>query len=84
MQVKILYFANVREIVGCAEEFFECADGLDVDRLFKMVVEKYAKLGEISEDLALALNAEYLDGHGEGVALSDKDEVAIIPPVSGG
>ena len=79
-----MYFANVRELVGCAEEVFVCTDGLDVEGLFNQVVKKYPKLQEISNDLALALNAEYLDGQGLGVTLNDKDEVAIIPPVSGG
>jgi len=84
LNVRVLFFANIKEAVGAREEMFVCAAGAKVKDVFDMVLSKYPQIKPFVEDLSIALNSKYLEGLGETVALSDRDELALIPPVSGG
>ena len=44
----------------------------------------YPKLGAIENSVLLAINQEYIEGNTEVVHLSQGDEIAFIPPISGG
>jgi molybdopterin synthase catalytic subunit len=74
MRITVRLFAGLRERAGAAL--------LEVDGVSR-VDEVWAKLGLGDEPAGLlyALNREYVD---RGAALADGDEVALIPPVSGG
>ena len=69
----------MREVVGARSQVVEIADGATVAALWQSFVEKYPRLANMG--LAYAVNHEY---SGPGRALKDGDEVALIPPVSGG
>jgi molybdopterin synthase catalytic subunit len=76
MEVRVRLFAALRERVGAPELVLELPDGA----LVGDALERLAGVtGEIPA--VLAVNREYAD---RGAALHEGDEVALIPPVSGG
>ena len=81
MKVKVLFFASFRDIAGCKEKDWEIPEGVTVGDLKDRVMTAFAGLGPLSNSLAVAVNTEYSD---DSTVLSDGDEVALIPPVSGG
>lgn len=74
-------FAGYRDRVGKAEICIELPDGSTVGFLAKELLRRYPGLTLDSDKLVVAVNQEYRD---HLYALSDTDEIALIPPVSGG
>ena len=76
MQVTVRLFAQLRERAGTSELSIELPDGARVK-------DAIDELGDLAADLpvVMAVNREYADGD---VQLAPGDEVALIPPVSGG
>jgi MoaE-MoaD fusion protein len=81
MRVRILYLGMLREIAGCERESVELGDGVTAGALYEQLQQRFPKLRDFRGAIALAVNYEYSDGK---AALKDGDEVALIPPVSGG
>jgi molybdopterin converting factor subunit 1 len=81
MEVTVRYFAGHRDIAGRAEERVELRDGATVGALWELLVARYPRLGGYSGKLLYAVNQEFGSLETE---LRDGDEVALIPPVSGG
>ena len=81
MLVNVLYFGIVRERLACGEERMELTDGACVRDLLSVLEKRHGSLEKGVDSLRIAVNREYVDSsHG----LSENDEVAVIPPVSGG
>jgi len=78
MEVKILYFANVREKLGKDYEVIKFT-GKSTEDLRTLLKNKYPELSQIFEISRFAVNGEYYEGE-----LREGDTVAVIPPVSGG
>jgi MoaE-MoaD fusion protein len=81
MQVRVLYLGMLREIAGCDREVVELGDRTTAGELYAQLQQRIPKLQDFRGAIALAVNYEYSDGK---TALKDNDEVALIPPVSGG
>ena len=81
MQVWVLYLGMLKEIAGCEREEVQIDDDASLADLFASLQRRIPKLGEFRNALALAVNYEYADG---ARRLQTNDEVALIPPVSGG
>jgi molybdopterin converting factor subunit 1 len=81
MQVTVRFFAGHRAIVGAAEQVFELAEGATVGSLWELLVERYPQLAGYAGRLLYAVNQEFSTLH---TPLAAGDEVAFIPPVSGG
>ena len=81
MIVKVLFFASCRDIAGCREKDWEIPEEATVGDLKDRLVAVYGGLERLRDSLAVAVNTEYAD---DSTVLSDGDEVALIPPVSGG
>jgi molybdopterin converting factor subunit 1 len=81
MRVRVLYFGIVRERLGLREETLELPPASSVDDLMRTLAGRHAAFGAGAASLRVAVNEEYVDST---VTLSENDEVAIIPPVSGG
>ncbi|PRY10210.1 molybdopterin synthase sulfur carrier subunit [Pontibacter ummariensis] len=80
MKVKVLAFGIARDIVGGSSAEIEVTDEANVDDLKEVLVAQYPRLKQLTSFM-VAVNNEY--AHGEDI-LQQHDEVAIIPPVSGG
>jgi molybdopterin synthase catalytic subunit len=76
VRVAVKLFAALREQAGLRERELELADGARVDDVWPAL-----GLGEEPRGLVYAVNRAYAE---RGTALADGDEVALIPPVSGG
>jgi len=76
MHVTVRLFAGLREQAGTGERILELADGARVAEVWDSL-----GLGEQPRGLLFAVNRSYTAAD---AALSDGDEVALIPPVSGG
>ncbi len=79
-KINIMYFGITHDIANAGEEAWEIEEKMTVGDLKKKLEEKFPKFREL-RSFAVAVNEEYAsDEH----LLKDRDEVAIIPPVSGG
>ena len=84
MKVTVKYFARLREIAGRGEEVVEVGGGgVTLDALLQQLSEKNSEIGEFLKDRPVlrAVNGEYADVE---KTLTEGDEVALFPPVSGG
>jgi len=81
MRVRVLFFGRVKEIVGRAEETSDVEDGADLGSLFHSYARRFPQLAEMERSTVLARNQKIA---GRSEFLADGDEVAFLPPVSGG
>lgn len=81
MKVRVRFFAGHRDIVGRPELELELEPGTTLGGLWERLSADYPRLAPYTGRLLFALNQEFSD---PGAALRDGDEVAYIPPVSGG
>ena len=81
MKVRLLFFATLRERMRCREAVRTLADGATVSDLWQTLCAEHATLREVRGAVSFAVNQEYVDADH---VLRDDDEVALIPPVSGG
>jgi len=81
MKIHIKLFASVREIVGQKELILEVPDGMTASALPQQLAAQYPRLRTLVSFLKVAVNQEYADG---ARVLAEGDEVALLPPVSGG
>ncbi len=79
MTVRVLFFAYLRERCGVREATLELAAGATVDDLWRALRTRFERLP--AEPPRFAVNRVYVD---KTHPLHDNDELALIPPVSGG
>jgi len=75
MQIKIRYFAWLRERRGVSEEWMTLETACTVAGLFQQIFEQEPT------GIRFAINAEYVDGT---AIIEVGDEVAFLPPMGGG
>jgi molybdopterin converting factor subunit 1 len=80
MIVKVLCFGITKEILGGFEKEIELSEGGTVSALKSKLLVDYPDFSKLTS-LRIAVNEEYGN---EALVLSEKDEVVLIPPVSGG
>lgn len=80
MNLEVLLFGITRDIIGGNSFKAPLTAGENVGDLKEYLFKNYPRLKEL-RSLLIAVNNEYAE---DDVALSAHDEVALIPPVSGG
>lgn len=80
MQLNVLLFGITKEIVGQQKLNLELSAPATVPSLMEKLRQDYPKLKEL-QSLMIAVNNEYAQ---DEQPLHERDEIALIPPVSGG
>ena len=80
MLVTVLFLASYREIAGTTSARIALAAGSTVAELVALICARYPNLPD-ADRIVAAVNNEYRE---PDFVLDDGDEVALIPPVSGG
>jgi molybdopterin converting factor subunit 1 len=81
VEVKVLMFASLAAEVGVAELSLTLSDNATVGQAIDELAKRWPKIQSMRERLATAVNLEYA---GSDQVLHEGDELALIPPVSGG
>ena len=81
MRVNVRYLGMLRELAGRDGEPFELPDGSPLGELYTALQKRIPELEQFHQAIALAVNYEY---SASDTRLHEGDEVALIPPVSGG
>jgi MoaE-MoaD fusion protein len=81
MRVRVLFFGQLKEITGIAQEDADVSEGSRVEDLFERYGRRFPRLTEFRPSIAASVNQEYAAWR---APLSSGDEVAFLPPVSGG
>jgi molybdopterin synthase catalytic subunit len=81
MRVRVVYLGMLKEVAGREREVVELAEGERLGDLIARLQQDIPRLQDFRGAIALAVNYEY---SAATAVLRDNDEVALIPPVSGG
>lgn len=81
MNVRVLYFGSLAHDVGVAEQDLSLSDNAHVADALSSLSSQHPVIQRFGDRLATAVNLEYV---GAQHTLKDGDELALIPPVSGG
>lgn len=81
MRVKVRAFAAIRDAVGFGEKIIEVVDGARVNEIVSFLVDAYPAAALGARRFSVAVNRKFAE---RDQTLREGDEVALIPPVSGG
>ena len=81
MRVTVRLFARLRDIAGCGDLVREAPAGATVADVWHILIGEFPEMAGYDSSISTAVNADYAK---MTAALSDGDEVAFLPPVSGG
>ena len=81
MRVNVRLFARLRDIAGAAELTREVEPGATIGVLWRQLTREFPELAQYERSISSALNA---DSARMDAPVGDGDEVAFLPPVSGG
>ena len=81
MRITVRLFARLRDIAGAAELSRDVAPGATVRTLWQELAAEFPEMISYERSISTAVNADYPL---RTQVLSDGDEVAFLPPVSGG
>lgn len=81
MRVKVLFFGQLKEIVGVSEEAVDIAEGDTTGSVFERYASRFPRIAGLADSIVLARNHAFTN---RSEAIADGDEIALLPPVSGG
>jgi molybdopterin converting factor subunit 1 len=81
MRVNVLCFARLREMVGRAEVACDVPPAATIADVWQALVDRWPDAAAMSSSVSCALNAEFAS---MAARVGEGDEVAFLPPVSGG
>jgi molybdopterin converting factor subunit 1 len=81
MRVRVLFFGMLKELVGRPAEESHFPEGTDLGAIFDNYAVRYPCLREMARSIVMARNQEFA---ALSTTVEDGDEVAFLPPVSGG
>jgi molybdopterin converting factor subunit 1 len=81
VRVRVRLFARLRDLVGAGELERDVPTGGTVRTVWDGLVREYPQIAPYAESMSCAVNIDYAR---MTTAVSDGDEVAFLPPVSGG
>jgi molybdopterin synthase catalytic subunit len=81
MKINVLFFGITHDLTGLAQEQVELPEGENLEGLWRRYQSRFPRLGAWADSLLLAVNQEIAKRE---TPLHEGDEVAFMPPVSGG
>jgi molybdopterin converting factor subunit 1 len=81
IRVKVLFFGRLKEIAGCTQESIDLPAEANIESLFANYTSRYPELQQYRSSLVASCNQEFAPWN---TILHAGDEVAFLPPVSGG
>jgi molybdopterin converting factor subunit 1 len=81
MKVRTKFFAAIKDIVGASEAELELPDDFTAGELFQSYCQQHAPLSRYASNTMISVNLEFVPPE---TRLHNGDEIAFIPPVSGG
>jgi molybdopterin converting factor subunit 1 len=81
VRVTVKLFARLRDIAGSSEMARDVAPGATIGSVWRELANEYPELANYERSISSAVNADYAK---MDQVLSDGDEIAFLPPVSGG
>jgi MoaE-MoaD fusion protein len=81
MRVHVLFFGVLKDLVGRASDSLDLREGATVADVLDYYEAQIPKIREVLPTIALSVNQHYA---GPAAILGNDDEVALLPPVSGG
>jgi MoaE-MoaD fusion protein len=79
--MKVLFFGHLRDVVGMREEACELPATATLGGVFDAYAIRFPRLRELRRSIVLARNQQFCD---PAAGVADGDEIAFLPPVSGG
>ncbi|XP_022219388.1 molybdopterin synthase sulfur carrier subunit [Drosophila obscura] len=83
VDVHVLFFAKCRELAQTTRSVFTVPSEIKAADLLEQLVLRFG-LTTIRHNLIIAHNESYIENLNESIILKDGDELAVIPPLSGG
>ena len=81
MRVTVRLFARLRDIAGAGELTREAPAGANVHAVWQSLVSEYPELSAYEKSISCAVNEDYSRFT---ATIAEGDEIAFLPPVSGG
>jgi len=81
VRVKVLFFGQLKDIAGQSEEMLDLPEGATLKDVFEHYAAIYPRMQEIRGSVVIACNQNFAEA---STTVLDGDEVAFLPPVSGG
>jgi molybdopterin converting factor subunit 1 len=81
IRVKVLFFGRLRELIGHGEDSADFADAATIEQLFALYASRHPELAKYRSSVVASCNQEFAAWD---TPLRSGDEVAFLPPVSGG
>jgi molybdopterin synthase sulfur carrier subunit len=79
--MRVLFFAQLKDVTKCDSIELAILSAYDVEQLWAELLKKFPALFAHRASIRLAKNSEYIE---RDAKFMNSDEVALIPPVSGG
>jgi molybdopterin synthase catalytic subunit len=81
VRVKVLFFGVLKDVVGRTEDQLDLDGNATLGSVFDHYCNQFPRLREMAGSILLARNHEFA---GPSTQIADSDEIALLPPVSGG
>jgi molybdopterin synthase catalytic subunit len=81
VRIKVLFFGMVRDVVGVREDTVDLPESTCLRDVFLYYSDRFPRLNSMASSIVLALNQQFSSGD---APVTEGDEVAFLPPVSGG
>ena len=81
MRIKVLFFGVVKDVVGAAEQEIDVETGCLLENVFELYACQFSRLRAMERSLVFAINRQFAS---KTTTIAEGDEVALLPPVSGG
>lgn len=81
VRVRVLFFGQLKDITGASEDSLEIGEGSSLEVVFSHYASRFPRLKELRSSIVIARNHQFADA---STTVSEGDEIAFLPPVSGG